>query len=87
MVMFNAIFIAMMAAAIPLAEGRNCNTGLLYCGQTLLNIGNYRAQIDAAVAKAGKTRFPGDDYTTDSLFKYVDARMEVLVEMIIAKRG
>ncbi|KAJ4153575.1 hypothetical protein LMH87_010058 [Akanthomyces muscarius] len=69
MVKINTICLAMMAAAAPLAEARNCNKGLLYCGNTLLAIGNYRAQIDDAVAKAGIRRFKGDDLTTDSLFK------------------
>lgn len=40
MVKFNSIGLAIIAAVIPLAEARNCNNGLLYCGRTLLSIGN-----------------------------------------------
>ncbi|KAJ7261113.1 hypothetical protein C8J57DRAFT_1719866 [Mycena rebaudengoi] len=47
---FTAILVALGSASFVVAK--NCTPGLQYCGRTLLCIGNYIEQMDAAVKKA-----------------------------------
>ncbi|KAJ7791219.1 hypothetical protein B0H14DRAFT_2395839 [Mycena olivaceomarginata] len=39
-------------ASAAYATARNCSRGLSYCGRSLLHIGNYANQIEAAIEKA-----------------------------------
>ncbi|KAJ7354074.1 hypothetical protein DFH08DRAFT_955493 [Mycena albidolilacea] len=45
-----ATIIVLSSAAY--AKARNCSRGLSYCGRSLLHIGNYANQIEAAIEKA-----------------------------------
>ncbi|KAK9445152.1 hypothetical protein VB005_00259 [Metarhizium brunneum] len=41
--------LAVIACLVPSISGDNCKPGLSYCGSTLLQIGNYSDQVDAAL--------------------------------------
>ncbi|PHH88963.1 hypothetical protein CDD83_6815 [Cordyceps sp. RAO-2017] len=51
MVKFTIVSLA-VAAAIPLAAGRTCLDGLRYCGHTLLEIGDYQAEMNAQIEES-----------------------------------
>ncbi|KAJ3481225.1 hypothetical protein NLG97_g7874 [Lecanicillium saksenae] len=57
---------AILAALAPLALARDCTGGLTYCGATLLDIGNYRAQIVQALEAVGNPT--SEDWVTRTLF-------------------
>ncbi|KAL7948585.1 hypothetical protein V8C42DRAFT_342607 [Trichoderma barbatum] len=63
---FAVLSLAALATLVPSAMARNCKKNLDYCGATLLDIGDYYAQIVSALAAAGK---PTDDnWRRKSLF-------------------
>ncbi|KAJ4006115.1 hypothetical protein NW752_001365 [Fusarium irregulare] len=45
--------VAAAALLTPIAEARDCTTGLRYCGYVLLKVGNYDAQIRQALSDGG----------------------------------
>ncbi|TQW01238.1 hypothetical protein V2A60_002242 [Cordyceps javanica] len=62
---FTTIAAAIVAVA-PVAFADNCKGGLNYCGQTLLNVGNYHDQIIQALREANEPT--SDDWVRRSLF-------------------
>ncbi|USP76443.1 hypothetical protein yc1106_03717 [Curvularia clavata] len=53
-----APILAMFAAGVV---ADNCKRGLDYCGSSLLKKGDYREQIDQALAVAGHSSWDGDN--------------------------
>ncbi|KAF2839717.1 hypothetical protein M501DRAFT_1030919 [Patellaria atrata CBS 101060] len=50
---FSTVAIVLSTSAVALAD--NCRTGLNYCSQTLMNKGNYQAQLDQAAFDYNKS--------------------------------
>ncbi|KAJ7892654.1 hypothetical protein B0H13DRAFT_2665636 [Mycena leptocephala] len=75
------------AALLVLATGaiaRNCTPNLDYCGRTLLEIGNYQAQIDQALHDAGVGEADGG---ADDLFHCVGGANGVITFLGFCANG
>ncbi|KAK4206872.1 hypothetical protein QBC37DRAFT_299943 [Rhypophila decipiens] len=70
MVNFATLTITTVAALSSFVVADNCRSGLAYCGLTLLNMGNYRAQIKDALKASGRPTTETDIY--ESLFGCID---------------
>ncbi|KAJ4264523.1 hypothetical protein NW762_005725 [Fusarium torreyae] len=66
MVKITAIAVAALAVIAPVAEAKNCQKGLTYCGYVLLRRGNYYNQIDASLKNAGQKT--DNNHINNSLF-------------------
>ncbi|KAH6885180.1 hypothetical protein B0T10DRAFT_492147 [Thelonectria olida] len=64
---FSVLSVAALAVFAPIAEAKNCQKGLTYCGYVLLRRGNYYNQISAELRANGQST--DSNWVNHSLFK------------------